>query len=478
MKLSSPRTAAWGVTAAAALILLLAMGYSSGGGVDIESPGFLLHYLAPRSFWAAIFDPYRNDWGLYQARELSYAFDWIDARLIGFWLRHGVIIFYSVTNWVMLVTVVGLQQYGWRSLFPEMKSRVSTLLSLWFILLPCCTNNAFFRSAKYGCALLFTAVAFLSWSLIVRPPAGVRERRGRVAAIVVLLVLVQWFDRQGAFFTAAYTVGVGCLLLVSQRLRLQSGGDENGDRDNGKLLRALAFGGMGAVLFGAIYNLWLAPYLIFRLNGYHPDFSYQNLGNLPWFELLPGGSRFLGANAAFALTGTLNLYGGILLPAGIGVPFFLCWHRKRDGRALLAGGAFLFTLAAMWAAASVMAGRHPPLLLPQVMTSTYFLPFWALLIVFAGGAAEALRRSGVRFPLMEAFAVTGIVVHLALIVLPGSFPAGRLQRPEFPPEVHLLRHALKHSDYDYRRDLLPPRSERLIEWQRASGERNRPPLQR
>lgn len=469
MKLLSNRTAAWCITAAAALILLLTMGYSSGGGVDIESPGFLLHYLAPRPFLAAIFDPYRNDWGFYQARELSYLFDWIDARLIGFWLRHGIVCFHSMTNWLMLVAVVAIQQYGWRSLFPQMKSRVATLLSLWFILLPCCANNSFFRSAKFGCALVVTAITFLSLSLILRR-YPLHEQKRRTVAIIALLVVAGLFDRQGAFFTAAYTVGVGCLLLIQQRIQLLHVKLEGTGGDGETVLRNLATGGMGAVLFGMVYNLFLAPQLIFFLNGYYPDFSYQNLGPLSWFDILPEGGRFLCTNAAFALTGTLYLPGGILLLAGIGIPFFLCWHRKRDKSCLMFGLAYLFMLAAMWAAASVMTARHPPILLPQVMTSVYFLPFWSLLIIFAGGAAEALRRCKLRFPLVEAFAAVGIAIHLSLIILPHSFATGYLQRPEFSDEVHLLRHALRHPDYDYCRDLLSPRAERLIEWVRSHPE--------
>lgn len=463
------RHPAWFVTCAAALILLLELFYIPGGSVDIESPGFLLHYNMSRPFWETIFDPYRNDWGLYQARELSYLFDWFDARLIGSGIRHGIVFFHSATAWCMLVAVVGLQQYGLRTLFPEMKSRVTTLLSLWFILLPCCTNNSFFRSSKYGCALVFTAVALLSWSLLIRHDECVEKRR--IAVIAVLLVIAGLFDRQGAFFTAAYTGGAGLLLFLLQLAKSKRFGGFCVAWNDLKLLRMLTLGGLAATLFGMLYNLWLAPYLIFRLNGYFPSFSFQNLGRLPWFEILPEGCRFISANTGFALTGMLSSVAGFLLLAGIAAAFFLCWYRTRDERSLLAGVVFLLVWAAMCLAATAMTGRHPPLRLPQVMTGVYFLPAWALLIVFAGGAADALRRVGIHLPVLEIFASVAIAIHLLMTVLPQAFPYGRLQRPELPQEVHLLRRALKDPSYDYSRDLLYPRTERLIEFFRAGNDR-------
>jgi hypothetical protein len=64
----------------AAVILLLAIACHAGGYLHWESSAFLLNYTADRPLLNIIFDPQKNDWGLYQCRELSYFFDYLDAK--------------------------------------------------------------------------------------------------------------------------------------------------------------------------------------------------------------------------------------------------------------------------------------------------------------------------------------------------------------------------------------------------------------
>ena len=54
--------------------------------IDIEAMGFVLNFLVRRPFLATIFDPIQNEFGLYQAREVSYVLDFIDARAFAFLL--------------------------------------------------------------------------------------------------------------------------------------------------------------------------------------------------------------------------------------------------------------------------------------------------------------------------------------------------------------------------------------------------------
>ncbi len=454
------------VTVAIALILILEALYLPGGNVDIETPGFLQHYVTPRPILPAVFDPFRNDWELYQARELSYFFDWIDARLIWFGIKHGIIQFYSIVAWCMLVATVALQQYGLRTLFPRLKSRVATLLSLWFVLLPCSTNINFFRSAKYGCTLLFTATMVFSWGILVRRVG--RARYQRIVIIAVLLAIAGLFDRQGAFFVAAFAGGTGALLLALQILQLHPKLNLGIATCELKVLRMLALGGLGATVFNLCYNFWLGPWIIYFLNGYFPSFAYQNLHGISLLQVLPGGVKFLCGNCGFALTGVPNATAGFLLLVLIAGGFFFCWCRTRRGRSLIAGTIFLLALVAIILASTAMVGRHPPVLHPMVMVGLYFLPIWSLLIMFAGGAADALRQGGIRFPIIETLASIGIVIHLLMMVQPQVFPYGTLQRPELSREVIELRRALKDQSYDYSEKLMFPRTERLIEFHRTT----------
>ena len=73
-----------------AVVLLLAIACHGGGFLHWESSAFLLNYIADRPLPAIIFDPLKNDWGLYQCRELSYFFDYLDAQIIYMILKSGV----------------------------------------------------------------------------------------------------------------------------------------------------------------------------------------------------------------------------------------------------------------------------------------------------------------------------------------------------------------------------------------------------
>ena len=61
------------------VILFLITLYRDGGNLHAESSLFFTNYLDGRSLMQKIFDPVRNDWGCYQARELSYLFDLINS---------------------------------------------------------------------------------------------------------------------------------------------------------------------------------------------------------------------------------------------------------------------------------------------------------------------------------------------------------------------------------------------------------------
>ena len=77
LKAVTPLGAALIVTFGCSLALLLENLYLFGYHLDLESAAFLGNYLADRSLPELVFDPARNDWKLYQARELSYFFDCI-----------------------------------------------------------------------------------------------------------------------------------------------------------------------------------------------------------------------------------------------------------------------------------------------------------------------------------------------------------------------------------------------------------------
>src|SRR5687768_12405495 len=53
----------------------------NGGTLEHEALTFISNYTADQSLLKKVFDPHANDFGTYQARELSYFFDYLDANI-------------------------------------------------------------------------------------------------------------------------------------------------------------------------------------------------------------------------------------------------------------------------------------------------------------------------------------------------------------------------------------------------------------
>ena len=88
----------WCVGAFAGAVAIMAVRVLSefGGFTHPESNAFLRVYNdCSRPVYRIIYDPLVTDWNAYQARELSYFVDWIDARFIYFCASLGMAHFYG-----------------------------------------------------------------------------------------------------------------------------------------------------------------------------------------------------------------------------------------------------------------------------------------------------------------------------------------------------------------------------------------------
>src|SRR2546427_124721 len=70
------------------------------GVLNNEGYWYLPYYLSDRPLLAKVFDSRYTEVGLYQARELSYLFDWLDSIFIAACVHVGVPHFLSVTYFV------------------------------------------------------------------------------------------------------------------------------------------------------------------------------------------------------------------------------------------------------------------------------------------------------------------------------------------------------------------------------------------
>ncbi|MEY2543949.1 MAG: hypothetical protein QOE81_1410, partial [Verrucomicrobiota bacterium] len=216
--------------------------------------------------------PQINDWGSYQARELSYAFDLIDARVFAALLDHHVLLFVPLSGVLGLIAVGAVYFWGARKVFGLNGVMASMLLSLF---LSCIVVQAstpiLYRSSKIILSIALLAFLFYT-SLLLRG-----EKRSATAlkctALFFLGLVMALSDRQGFYYLITATFVVLMLWLIA-KMRGQTA-----ERSHLSVI-AVNAAAIGAAIF---YNRIFAPQLIHALNGYWPNFSYQHL---PWSQLL------------------------------------------------------------------------------------------------------------------------------------------------------------------------------------------------
>jgi len=332
------RLAAWCVWAAAIVIGFMApLWYWRGGLVELETLHFIRSYLADRSLLSIIFDPEVNDFGCYQARELSYLVDYIDARVFASLLGRGILLFTPMSAWLatLLTTVVYLVSVRRLTRLPALLTGFLLLLYFSnFVFIS--TAGMHYRSTKPLLAPVLMAAIFYVWHLLSRETGDTRAGRRGPALVFALFLLMGLLDRQGFFYAA-----MGCGLLVMNAVIWR------GRRD-------LAWSAGAAVGSLMLYNLVLAPMTIELANGYRPSFHYQRLPVAELFSnplrWLHGGKLVLEANSL--LMGGIPYLASAVILAGLLVVLWRGGHGKTAIVMLLA-------LAGQAAMLAMMIVRHP-----------------------------------------------------------------------------------------------------------------------
>ena len=250
------------------LLAINAIGFWGRGVIDEEGMFFVLNYLADRPLAATIFDPQLNDWGTYQARELSYAFDLVDARAFASLLDQGVLLFIPLTGVLGLMAVGAIHIWGSRKVLRLDGVTASLLLSLFFSCIVTQASTAiFYRSSKIVLSVALLAFLF-HLTALVRSTSGVRQAsRGQLAALFLLGLVMSIADRQGFFYLASATAIVTALWLTTV-LR--------GAVVRTSHVRIIATS-LGALAAATLYNHIIAPAVIHWTNGYSPSLEYQQL---------------------------------------------------------------------------------------------------------------------------------------------------------------------------------------------------------
>jgi hypothetical protein len=409
---------------------IAAIWQSGGGGLNQELEQYLPYHLSSKPFLNKIYDSRILDANQYVCRELSYAIDEMDCRFLAWSVHMGVPHFLSLSYFLC---VFGISLLLWRFFVADLKldrTVACTLLAL-YLTAPCVYfSTSCFRAGKIALTLALAILARQLWRGLRNNDSG--YARWTLFAVVAFAATI--CDRQGFYFMLVTAV---CLAVLCVLRRTRA------------VVAALA-ASLAVVGLSTVYNHLIGPYLTFRLNGYWPDLTFQNL---PWqvFRAAPG--AYIWAGVGELLDTTRFMFGSfpevLVLPFLAAIVFFIA---KRHGP-VWAGiaGLVLLSLAAM---NTLMTLRHPPLIWPDIRRVYYWLPETLLLAMVAGiGLAARFPKSNIAVRCALAAALIGNVIaipgHLAV------FAAGHPQGPHpSNPYIRVIDHPRSRTyNVDLRRAL-------------------------
>ena len=247
--------------AVAALVLAPAV-FWHGGVLEEETIVFLGNYLDGRTIIEKVFDPHGNDFNTYQARELSYLFDFLDAQWLRAILRSGLVLFIPPSAVLASTLTAVLFLGGSARAFPRLpgSTRALVLLVLLTNYVFLTTMGLFYRATKPMMVPVVLASLSFVW-VRLRPGAAAATALRDFAVVFSLGCLTSAFDRQGFFYVVVLTGALGLTWAVRR----------------GTVALALALGAAAASLASVAYNYRIGPWLIEAINGYRPRFNYQRI---------------------------------------------------------------------------------------------------------------------------------------------------------------------------------------------------------
>ena len=237
-----------------------------------EAESFLTFYGNPTGgFWSEVakfFDPVSTDWDAYQARELGYGFEYIDAQ--GVLLLNKIPFFSYGFRSIMQISfalLTGLVLYFIaRELLPSFRRTSCLVLALLF---PLSTQMLVMHGLYFRCGKTVTAFWAAFWILCLihwlKPPT---KPRNIIAYILLGLgaFLSYITDKQGVMI-GLWLIGLSIIMAVFRRHQNQTY----------RHLMFFAASFAAAFCFYLYWDYQLCPYLIKAVNGYHPDRSWSSL---------------------------------------------------------------------------------------------------------------------------------------------------------------------------------------------------------
>ena len=148
--------------------------------LEEETIVFLDHYLDQRTVVQKVFDPHGNDFETYQARELSYLFDFLDAQWLRALFRAGMVLFIPPSALLASILTWAVFARGSARAFPALPAMTRSLVLL--VLLTnyvfLTTMGLFYRATKPLLVPVLLGALFFLWTRLrasAEPAAPTRD---------------------------------------------------------------------------------------------------------------------------------------------------------------------------------------------------------------------------------------------------------------------------------------------------------------
>ena len=358
------------------LLSVLAAGcsiaFQKGGILHPECAAFLQHYLSDNHLLNKIYDSNVVDIGCFQARDLSFFFDYIDCKFIALSISLGYPHFYSFTHYLFAISI-GL--IIWRFSVKELalKPLMGAGIVMLFWTSPSVFLCNYFRSSKIGAALAVTVLFYWICSILRKDLRSNEYRLAPAAwpACFSAIWCATLFDTQGLFLAGVFFAFI--LLWFSAFP----------SKNIFKLLLAFCAG----ITLCLLYKYQISPSVTFLLNHYRPDAWYLQIP----VEQFIAQYRYWICNGAYLLADTARfLIGNISYRTELIAGFmmflslaFTCARLMAERKKLklfsvvVAGFVMCYTLICLMLA--IMASKHPAILWPDVRRVYYWLPIVSVL---------------------------------------------------------------------------------------------------
>ena len=367
--------------------------------IHFETETFLAFYGNPTgSFWSEVakfFDPSPTDWDNYQARELGYVFEYIDARMVillnkipffSYGFRSVSQISFAILSFVVLYFIA-------RELLPTFRRTSCLVLAMLF---PLSTQMLAMQAEYFRCGKTVTAFWVALWILCMIHWLKPVTRPSNVLAYMLLGLgaFLSFITDKQAVMIGLWVLGLSLIMAGIRRYQNQTH----------RHLLFFAGSFTAAFCFYLYWDYQLCPYIIKAVRGYPPDRSWSSLS---FFLNHDHASYINGLWNGFKLTALQtqlafgNIWDGNFLSWGIVLAAYiliaLSAMKKSPGTSATSNGNSRLGLTDRVALAAMLVTailtcvfmimllymRHNPLAWPDIWRGGYYYQSATLILIVA-----------------------------------------------------------------------------------------------